>query len=134
VRPVAVTALALLALTSSSAGSSAVAATALTITIWPDEHKAAKISYGLACRPARGTLPRAATACSKLASGGVALFAAPPPDQACIAIYGGPQRAIVSGTVDGRRVWVSLRRRDGCEIERWRRLSFLLPVSVARPA
>jgi hypothetical protein len=134
VKAVAVTALALLALASASAGSGSVGATALTITIWPDEHKSARASYGVACRPARGTLPRAAAACTTLASGGAALFAPPPPDQACIAIYGGPQRAIVSGTVDGRRVWVSLRRRDGCEIERWRRLSFLLPVSVARPA
>jgi hypothetical protein len=134
VRLVAVTALALLALASASAGSGSVGATVLTITIWQDEHKPAHIGYGVACRPARGTLPRAAAACTKLAAGGAALFAPTPPDQACIAIYGGPQRAIVSGTVDGRRVWVSLRRRDGCEVERWRRLSFLLPVSVAGPS
>ena len=126
----AVAALALLALVPAAAAGSFGGPTALTIRIWPDERKAASIRYAVACRPARGTLPRPAAACTKLASGGTALFAPPPPDQVCIAIYGGPQRAIVSGTVDGRRVWVSLRRRDGCEIERWRRLSFLLPIPL----
>ena len=81
--------------------------------------------------PVGGTLPRAAAACARLAAGGAALFA-PPKEQVCIEIYGGPQRAIVRGTVAGRRIWVSLRRRDGCEIERWRKLSFLLPRSAAR--
>ena len=125
---VAVAAVVLVALAASAAG--ATGRTALTITIWPDERKQTVQRYRLACAPARGTLPRAAVACARLAAGGPALFRPPPPDQACIEVYGGPQRAIVTGTVSGRDVWVSLRRRDGCEIERWRRLSFLLPVKV----
>ena len=40
--------------------------------------------------------------------------------------YGGPQRAIVAGTLDGRKVWASFRCRDGCEIARWNRVGFLL--------
>ena len=113
-----------------ASGAGATGPTALTITIWPDERKQAVERYRLACAPARGSLPRAAVACARLAAGGPTLFRPPPADQACIEVYGGPQRAIVTGTVSGRDVWVSLRRRDGCEIERWRRLSFLLPVEV----
>jgi hypothetical protein len=132
VRNVAVIGLALLALASAAAG--AAGSTALTITIWPDERKSEAHRYSLRCRPAAGTLPRAASACTRLAAGGAELFVPPPKEQACTEVYGGPQRAIVSGTVDGRRVWVSLRRRDGCEIDRWRKLSFLLPLSVSGPA
>jgi Subtilisin inhibitor-like len=128
VRRVAVAALLLLALVAGSWAASG--ATALTITIWPDERKSEVHRYTLKCGPPRGTLPRSAAACAALAAGGAALFTPPPKEQACIQVYGGPQRAIVSGTVAGRRVWVSLRRRDGCEVDRWRRLSFLLPVRV----
>jgi hypothetical protein len=131
VRRVAVAVLILLATATCAAAASST--TALTITIWPDERKPEVHRYTLACGPVRGTLPGAAAACTRLAAAGAALFAPPPKEQACIQIYGGPQRAIVSGTVDGRRIWVSLRRRDGCEIDRWRRLSFLLPLRTATP-
>jgi hypothetical protein len=106
--------------------------TALTISVWPDERRAEVHRYSLRCEPAGGTLPGAAAACARLAAGGTALFAPPPKEQVCIEIYGGPQRAIVKGTVAGRRIWVSLRRRDGCEVERWRKLAFLLPRSTPR--
>jgi hypothetical protein len=108
--------------------------TALTISVWPDERRAEVHRYSLRCEPAGGTLPRAAAACARLAAGGIALFAPPPKEQVCIEIYGGPQRAIVKGTVAGRRIWVSVRRRDGCEVERWRKLAFLLPRSAVRLA
>jgi hypothetical protein len=126
--------LALLLLATGVSGAAASGGTALTISVWPDERRAEVHRYSLRCAPAGGTLPRAAAACSRLAAGGVALFAPTPKEQVCIEIYGGPQRAVVSGTVGGRRIWVSLRRRDGCEVERWRKLSFLLPTSVARPS
>jgi hypothetical protein len=125
--------IALLLLGSAAPALAAGGATAVTITVWPDERRPADVHrYALRCDPTGGTLPRAAAACARLAAGGPALFAPPPKEQACIEIYGGPQRAIVSGTVDGRRVWVSLHRRDGCEVERWRKLSFLLPASAPR--
>jgi Subtilisin inhibitor-like len=130
-RRAAVIALASLALAPGLPGATGM--TALTITIWPDERKAEVHRYSLSCRPTRGTLPAAAAACTRLAAGGAAVFAPPPKEQPCIQVYGGPQRAIVAGAVDGRRVWVSLRRRDGCEIDRWRKLSFLLPLRVATP-
>jgi hypothetical protein len=118
---------------SGASGAAASGSTALTITVWPDERRPADVHrYSLRCDPTGGTLPRAAAACTRLAAGGVALFAPTPKEQVCIEIYGGPQRAIVKGTVAGRRIWVSLRRQDGCEIERWRKLAFLLPPSAAR--
>jgi hypothetical protein len=130
VRNLAVLALVLLAVAAAAAASGG--GTALTVSVWPDERRAEVHRYSLRCQPVGGTLPRAAAACARLAAGGVGLFAPTPKEQVCIEIYGGPQRAIVKGTVAGRRIWVSLRRRDGCEVERWRKLSFLLPSSAPR--
>jgi hypothetical protein len=80
----------------------------------------------LRCDPPRGTLPKPGSACRRLLYAGRALFAPTPPGTACSQIYGGPQVAVVSGTLDGRRLWSSFRRRDGCEVARWNRVAFLL--------
>jgi hypothetical protein len=50
-----------------------------------------------------------------------------PTETACTAISGGPSTARVSGIYFGRPIWVRLRRDNGCEIERWQRVAFLLP-------
>jgi hypothetical protein len=55
-----------------------------------------------------------------------------PATTACTEIFGGPMVAIVTGKVDGRRVWVKLRRHNGCEIDRWNRNWFLVPSDVVR--
>jgi hypothetical protein len=81
----------------------------------------------LRCNPPRGTVPRPAAACRRLATTGRALFAPTPPGVACTQIYGGPQIAVVTGTLAGRRLWARFMRRDGCEVERWNRIAFLLP-------
>jgi hypothetical protein len=47
-------------------------------------------------------------------------------DAVCTELYGGPQRARVTGTVAGRRVAASFSRADGCEIARWDRLAAVL--------
>lgn len=44
-------------------------------------------------------------------------------DRACTQIYGGPERILVEGTLDGRRVDLEITRRDGCEIARYDRVS-----------
>jgi hypothetical protein len=50
-------------------------------------------------------------------------------DAVCTELYGGPQVALVVGSVQGRRVWARLQRRNGCEIARWSRVSpWLLPA------
>jgi hypothetical protein len=40
----------------------------------------------------------------------------PEPERACTLQYGGPEEAHVTGTLDGRRVDVTLDRADGCGI------------------
>lgn len=44
----------------------------------------------------------------------------------CTQIYGGPQRARVMGTIDAGPLDVAVSRADGCGIEDWRRLEWLL--------
>jgi hypothetical protein len=107
--------------------------TSLRITYWED---AANMSsseiWTLRCNPPRGSLPRKAVACWRLATGGTKLFASLPPDIVCTEIYGGPQRARVVGTVAGKRIWATFTRTNGCEIDRWNRISpWLLPPGGA---
>jgi hypothetical protein len=42
-----------------------------------------------------------------------------PADVACTEIYGGPQTARLTGTLDGRRIDARFARSNGCEIHRW---------------
>ena len=44
-------------------------------------------------------------------------------------IYGGAQVAHVSGRFAGKKIDADFNRTNGCEIERWSRLAFLLPSS-----
>ena len=105
--------------------------TQLRVAVWArgrDAGAAAK-RWTLRCEPAAGTLPRPARACSTLFANREAMKPVPP-GIACTQIYGGPQEALVSGTVRGKRVWVRFNRRNGCEISRWNRLAPLFPVRV----
>jgi hypothetical protein len=43
----------------------------------------------------------------------------------CSMIYGGPQQALVAGTLNGQSVRARFKRTNGCEIARWNRLAFL---------
>ena len=128
-RGVALLALTLLALTASAslqAGTSST--TSLRIAYWEGPGDTPDIVWTLGCNPARGSLARLAVACRKLAAGGVKLFAPVRPNTVCTQIYGGPQVARVVGVVQGRRLWATLSRQNGCEIARWSRLSpWLLP-------
>jgi subtilisin inhibitor-like len=100
----------------------------LTITVWPSGHGAARV-WTLRCSPVGGSLPGRAGACARLAALR-APFAGTPPMTACSQIYGGPQVALVRGVFRGRAIRTSFRRRDGCEIARWSRVSFLFPVRL----
>jgi hypothetical protein len=100
--------------------------TSLTIQVWRrgKQRAARPLRWTLACNPARGTLPHAARACRRL----LALrrpFRAVPRGAACTQIFGGPQVAEVRGRLRGRRVSSQFTRTDGCQIERWNRVSFL---------
>ena len=110
------------------------ATTTLRVTYWEDSAKPAdSVTWTLRCNPARGSLPRPARACSRIAAGGAKLFARLPRNIVCTEIYGGPQRARVAGTVNGRRVWATFARSNGCEIDRWQRISpWLVPPGGVR--
>lgn len=103
--------------------------TSLRITFWKDSANASEsVTWELRCNPPRGSLPRKAAACRRLAVGGSKLFSPVPKNVACTEIYGGPQKARVVGTVVGKRIWATFTRTNGCEIERWNRVSpWLLP-------
>jgi hypothetical protein len=47
-------------------------------------------------------------------------------DEACTEIYGGPQHATITGSIAGEEVDVSVTRDNGCGIDDWQRLEFLL--------
>ena len=103
--------------------------TSLQITVWPKGLDGQRKAWTLRCDPVGGTLPRKAEACRKL--GGLKrAFAGIPKDEVCTMIYGGPARARVTGVFQGRRIWTTFKREDGCHIGRWQRHVFLFPVSL----
>ena len=125
----------LLAVTAATTASAATTATtALRVTYSEDVAKPSEsITWTLRCNPARGSLPRPARACARLAAGGARLFARLPRNIVCTEIYGGPQRARVVGTVNGRRIFATFARSNGCEIDRWQRISpWLVPAGSVR--
>ncbi|UER55486.1 hypothetical protein HJG43_14130 [Kineosporiaceae bacterium SCSIO 59966] len=99
------------------------------LTIRLDESGAgdAVRTFTLTCDPPGGDHPDPEAACRALAdTGGAAAFDPVPDDMMCTEIYGGPQRATVTGTVDGTAVDAEFSRTDGCEIARWDALAPLL--------
>jgi hypothetical protein len=112
-------------LTCCSAAAATNGVTALRITIWNTPDTTPRV-FTLRCNPPQGTVGMPTAACARLERVGRALFAPTPPGTACTMIYGGPQRAVIAGTLDGRKLWASFRRRDGCEIARWNKVAFLL--------
>jgi hypothetical protein len=72
-----------------------------------------RVGPGLACRHARR----------------IARFLAsrPPSGRACTQIFGGPQRARITGRIGARRIDRRLARRDGCEVSDYNRAVPLVP-------
>ena len=111
----------------SAAQNASPAPTDLKITVWPtgrEEGDAKK--FTLRCGPAAGSLPRAASACSKLGTL-PRPFAPVPRDVACTEQYGGPQQALVTGRLRGNPVWAMFSATNGCQISRAKKIAFLLP-------
>ncbi|MFM9123823.1 MAG: SSI family serine proteinase inhibitor [Actinomycetota bacterium] len=102
--------------------------TALEIALWPaGEGQGAAVVATLTCDPAGGDLPDPAAACAALVAEADALEPVPS-DTACTMLYGGPEEARITGTLDGVEMAVRLSRGDGCQIDRWERLRPLLPA------
>jgi hypothetical protein len=119
--------------TGAASGSTAAtsADTELTITYWADGARDGSArTWTLRCSPAGGTLgtlAREREACRRLDSL-PDLLARPRPDLVCTMQYGGPDRALIAGTYEGRRLWIRLGLADGCQIARFRKLAFLIPA------
>lgn len=119
-----------LALALGAPAAAAAAGTELKITFWPEgQGHGASSAWTLRCAPPGGTLPRADAACDRLGASRNP-FAPIPKNQVCTEIYGGPQEAIVAGRYQGRRIWIRLRRTNGCEIARFYGLRFLVPAAL----
>ena len=73
-----------------------------------------------------GTVPNPARACRVLASLAHP-FAPTPPGTVCSEIALGPQQAVVTGVLHGRRIHAQLDVRGSCQIERWRRVAAVAP-------
>ncbi|WP_432487735.1 SSI family serine proteinase inhibitor [Kineococcus sp. SYSU DK018] len=104
----------------SSAGGS------LTVTV--DDGSGGTSTWTLTCAPdgtAGGDHPDAAAACAALTAAQQP-FAPVPKDRVCTQVYGGPQRATVTGTWGGEEVSATFERTDGCQIARWDRVAPLL--------
>lgn len=123
---VAVIALVTAAVAAAGSGATSTGAIDLRIAYRATPTAATKV-FRLTCNPAHGTVPSPATACRKLQSLGSNAFAPTPRDRVCTQIAGGPMVAVVTGSFQGRRLWVRLNQSDGCQIARWNLVSFLLP-------
>jgi hypothetical protein len=51
----------------------------------------------------------------------------------CTEIYGGPQEAVIAGVHNGKRVWIGLSAKNGCQIARAKKLGFLVPGFQTNP-
>ncbi len=95
----------------------------LAIAVKPSD-TAAPANFTLVCQAgvpaAESQHPSAATACTALKENAAILSPAPKAQNtACTQQYGGPQKATVTGVVDGRPVEANFSLIDGCEIAAW---------------
>lgn len=115
-------------------GAGASSHTSLRITFWDEGQRSGDpVVWTLSCDPARGTHPRPSVACRRLEAGGWKLVAPVREGAICTEIYGGPQVARLVGSLEGRKVWATFTRTNGCHISRWDDLStWLLPAGGVR--
>ena len=95
------------------------------LTIVLDDGFGIRATWTLTCGPPGGNHPRPKVACGVLGAKG--RTALPPSAGACDQQYGGPQKALVTGTWRGREVRSQFTLENGCEIARWTDMIGLLP-------
>ncbi len=135
-RTLAVTAFLVLVIT--ACGGDEDAAKSLTVTVeHPDRET---LEYTVTCDgddasvEPNGVGVDAAAACDTLQDANAVnrLVEGPPADRMCTAIFGGPDVATVTGTIDGQSVDTTITRADGCGIAEWDELlGGLLPPPVS---
>ena len=92
--------------------------TELEVTVWPGGRGGPSTSHKITCPGDER--------CDRLRALPARVFAPGPAGIGCTQIYGGPDVAEVRGTIDGRKVDATFKRTDGCEINRWNQVTFLL--------
>jgi Subtilisin inhibitor-like len=97
----------------------------ITVVYWPNGQDGDSAEATLQCFPHGGTHPDPDGACAALDDNGDALEPVSG-DVACTEIYGGDQVATITGSVEA-----SFSRANGCEIDRWGRLSAVLVLEHA---
>ena len=83
-------------------------------------------SWTLNCQPNGGSHPNRNAACLQLLKLGIKALSPTPAGYACSQIYGGPEKATLSGTWSGKKFRSTFSRTDGCQIARWEKLSQVL--------
>lgn len=96
----------------------------------------ADVRYSISCLgdtatitpPTEGLFDSAA--CQALSMDPVLAYLANGPDgsRACTEIYGGPDTATITGTIDDEQVDFTLTRKDGCAIDDWALFDAVLPA------
>ena len=97
------------------------------LTILLDDGAGGTTTWRLSCDPPGGTHPQAAAACTALEKSGEAALPPVPKDRMCTQQFGGPEKAVVTGTWRGTPVSATFSKTNGCEIARWKALDGLLP-------
>jgi hypothetical protein len=103
---------------------------ALEITVWYQPEAPPRV-YTLRCDPPGGDHPDPEAACALLHSG-TDPFAPVPPGTISAQIFGGPERATVTGVWRGRPVNARFSRHNAAEMARWSMAVPLLPDVTAR--
>lgn len=107
----------------------------LHITVWPQgPGNGDPLEYSLLCAPPAGTHPDPPAGCAALEAAGSDAFKPTPADMGCTMIYGGPQVAELTGTLEGRVLEARLVRSDGCAIARWDALKTVVSIPAWNPA
>jgi hypothetical protein len=81
--------------------------------------------WTLKCNPAGGTMPNAKTVCKKLLKVSKP-FTPTDVGRACAQIYESEEVTTVRGSWKGKKVTAKFSKNNGCEINRWKALEFLL--------
>jgi hypothetical protein len=109
------------------------AADAIELTVLYDDGSGRKTTGTLTCRGAErhaaGALDGSASAaelCAQARGNADLLTSKPDKTRACTQVYGGPQTAVVRGTIAGEKVNRRFTRTNGCELADFTRASRLL--------
>ena len=96
------------------------------LTIVVDDGSGSTSTWSLTCDPTGGDHPDAEQACAAIEGHRSALNPVPK-DRMCAQVYGGPQKATVTGTWRGEQIFAALSRTNACETARWDALVPLVP-------